>query len=276
VKNRLPFLLIVLCGCGCQPHVPTIVAHRGASRDAPENTLAAFRLAWEQGADAIEGDFYVSKDGRLVCIHDGTTKRTAGVELAVAESTVAALKELEVGAFKGAKWRGEKIPTIEEVLALVPPNKTVLIEMKCGKEGVAPLAATLRTAQLAPKQTTVIAFNAEVIAETKRRIPEIKAFWLTGYEKDKATGDWTPTLASVLATLEQCGADGLDTQANLEVVDEAFVAALRERDLEFHAWTVNDLEKATRLKELGVDSITTDRPRYLREGLSRNSKSDAR
>ena len=74
-----------------------IVAHRGASFDAPENTLAAFRLAWQQGADAIEGDFYLSKDNQIVCIHDADTKRTAVVSRQVAESTLAELRELDVG-----------------------------------------------------------------------------------------------------------------------------------------------------------------------------------
>lgn len=75
----------------------SIVAHRGASFDAPENTLAAFNLAWEQGADAIEGDFYLTADQQIACIHDKTTKRTAGVELKVADSTLDQLRELEYG-----------------------------------------------------------------------------------------------------------------------------------------------------------------------------------
>ena len=77
-----------------------IVAHRGASLDAPENTLAAFRLAWSQGADAIEGDFRLTKDGRIACLHDDTTQRTAGLDLTVADSTLAELRELDVGSWK--------------------------------------------------------------------------------------------------------------------------------------------------------------------------------
>ncbi|MDP7286911.1 MAG: glycerophosphodiester phosphodiesterase family protein, partial [Phycisphaerae bacterium] len=74
--------------------VTDIVAHRGASRDAPENTIAAFELAWKQGADAIEGDFYLTKDRRIVCIHDSSTKRTARANLSVAKSTLAELRKL--------------------------------------------------------------------------------------------------------------------------------------------------------------------------------------
>ena len=66
---------------------PLIVAHRGASRDAPSNTIPAFQLAWKQGADAIEGDFHLSKDGEIVCFHDADTKRVAGTQLVVRQST---------------------------------------------------------------------------------------------------------------------------------------------------------------------------------------------
>jgi len=74
-----------------------IVAHRGASADAPENTLAAFQEAWRQGADAIEGDFWLTKDGRIVTLHDATTKRTAIKEFIVAETDWTTLKDLDVG-----------------------------------------------------------------------------------------------------------------------------------------------------------------------------------
>ncbi|MDP6721144.1 MAG: glycerophosphodiester phosphodiesterase family protein, partial [Pirellulaceae bacterium] len=93
-----------------------IVAHRGASYDAPENTLAAFRLAWRQGADGIEGDFYLTKDGQIVCIHDADTKRTAGVSRQVAKSTLAELRELDVGRWKDEEFAGERMPTLQQVL----------------------------------------------------------------------------------------------------------------------------------------------------------------
>ena len=78
-----------------------IVAHRGASSDAPENTLPAFRRAWELGADAIEGDFRLTKDGRIVCIHDKDTKRVADAKLVVSDATLAQLRTLDVGGAHG-------------------------------------------------------------------------------------------------------------------------------------------------------------------------------
>ena len=140
-----------------------IVAHRGASDAAPENTLAAFRLAWKLGADLIEGDFYLTTDGHIVTIHDKTTKRTAGKDLPVAQSTLAELRQLDVGVWKAPQYRGQRIPTLAEVLAVVPPGKKILIEIKCGPEIVPQLKTELAQSSLKPAQTIVIAFDESVV-----------------------------------------------------------------------------------------------------------------
>ena len=100
-----------------------IVAHRGASHDAPENTLPALRLAWEQGADASEFDVYLTKDGRVAVIHDKDTKRVAAVDKRVADQTLAELKALDVGRWKAPRFAGTTVPTLEEMLADVPDGK---------------------------------------------------------------------------------------------------------------------------------------------------------
>ncbi len=246
--------------------LPLIVAHRGASHDAPENTLAAFRLAWEQGADAIEGDFHLTADGQIVCIHDKTTKKRAGTDLVVAKSTLEDLKRLDVGRWKHPRYSGEQIPTLREVLDVVPDDKTILIEIKCGPEIVPALKEVLTQAALKPAQTIVIAFDENVVAATKRQIPGIKAYWLTGYKEDDR-GAFKPTPQTVLQTLRRTGADGLDTQAKRQVIDSEFVKMLRDAKMEFHVWTVNKPSDAAYFRRLGVDSITTDRPAFLRERL---------
>lgn len=113
-----------------------VVAHRGASYDAPENTLAAFRLAWDQHADAIEGDFYVTKDQQIVCIHDKTTKRIAPQQpdLSIANSTLEELQKLDAGSWKHPRYAAERIPTLKEVLGTVPEGKQIFVEIKCGPE----------------------------------------------------------------------------------------------------------------------------------------------
>ena len=107
-----------------------IIAHRGASFDAPENTLAAVNLAWQQNADAVEVDVHLSRDGHLFVIHDADTRRTTGLDRKVAQLKLPQLPRHDAGRWKGAQWRGEKIPTLDEVLATVPRGKKIFIEIK--------------------------------------------------------------------------------------------------------------------------------------------------
>ncbi|TWU26080.1 glycerophosphodiester phosphodiesterase family protein [Bythopirellula polymerisocia] len=97
---------------GTSVYAQLLVAHRGASADAPENTLSSFQLAWEEGADAIEGDFYLTSDNQIVCIHDDTTERVSGVDLDVASATLEELRKLDVGSWKERKYINERIPTL--------------------------------------------------------------------------------------------------------------------------------------------------------------------
>ena len=90
-----------------------VIGHRGASSEAPENTLAANRLAFQQSADGIEVDVRLTKAQKLVCMHDKNKLRTAGQELVIKENTLKKLKSLDVGLWKGMKWKGETIPTLE-------------------------------------------------------------------------------------------------------------------------------------------------------------------
>ncbi len=250
---------------------PAIIAHRGASYDAPENTLAAFTLAWEQGADGIEGDFYLTKDGEIVCMHDDTAKRTAGKTLKLAEATLAELRELDAGSWKGPQWKGTRIPTLDEVLATVPKGRRIFIEVKCGPEILPALEKALARSKLGGEQVVVISFSTAVIAETKRRLPRLKAFWLTDFKTDKETGIVSPSVEQVLATLEKTGADGVDCRAKANV-DEPFMKALRGARKEVHAWTVDDEPTARRLRDLGIDSLTTNRPGWLRQQLGNGTK----
>lgn len=243
-----------------------LIGHRGASFEAPENTLAAFRLAWEEGADGVEGDFRLTRDGEIVCLHDPTTRRTAGVRLTVADSTLAQLRELDVGSWKGEKWAGEPIPTLREVIATVPPGKRLFIELKCGPEILLPLAAILAESALPHEQTVILAFSAEVVAEARQLLPHVKALWITDYKRKWQSGDWSPSIEAVLQTLERSGASGLASKAH-KFVDASFVQALRAAGMEFHVWTVNAPRIATRFLALGADSITTNRPGWLRSGL---------
>jgi len=239
---------------------PLIVAHRGASRDAPENTIPAFQLAWEQGADAIEGDFHLSKDGEIVCFHDADTKRVAGTQLVVRQSTLAELKQLDVGATHGVAFNGTRIPTIAEVFATIPQGKKIFIEVKCGAEIIPTLLNEIDQSGLTQEQIVVISFNKQVIQQLKIKAPQYKASWLCSFKKQE-TGEITPSLATVLKTLKQIQADGLSSNT---AVPASVIEAVSQQGYEWHVWTINDLNTARRMQALGVLSITTDVPGSMR------------
>ncbi|MFA7172012.1 MAG: glycerophosphodiester phosphodiesterase [Kiritimatiellia bacterium] len=236
---------------------PYIVAHRGASNEAPENTRPAFKLAWEQGADAIEGDFYLTKDGRIVCIHDGNTKRVAGTNLVIAASTFAELRALDVGRWKGERYRSTVIPSVEEVFALVPDSKGIYVEIKCGPEIIPEMLKILTRSGLKDEQVTFICFKKEVIRELKRVAPHYRAFWLCSLKRDKAE-NITPTLEQALATLREIKADGFSS--SLGNLSDGYVQGIIAAGFEWHVWTVDNPEAAKRCVRLGAKSITTNVP----------------
>ncbi len=246
-----------------------IIAHRGASFDAPENTLAAFRLAWEQGADGIEGDFMLSADGQIVCFHDLDTQRLAGEKHIIKESTFAKLQSLDIGRWKGDRWRGERIPTLAEVLAEIPAGKKFVAELKEGPEIVEPFADVLATSTLDCEDTLIISLVDETVAECKRQLPLLKLHWLSNYKRDEHS-DWRPTAAEVIATIKRVGAAGFGSLASPEHFDAAFVEQLRAAGIdEFHVWTVDDPDEARFYAGLGAWGITTNRPSLIREELER-------
>jgi glycerophosphoryl diester phosphodiesterase len=246
-----------------------IVAHRGASHDAPENTLAAFELAWQQQADAIEGDFYLTADGHIVCIHDKDTARVSPLaeNLLIAQSGLEELRKLDVGSWKGPEFSDQRIPTLREVLSLLSPGKRILIEIKCGPEILPELEKQISESIVKPDQVTIIAFSPEVIKKSRLMMPQYKANWLTSYNQDTDSGSWTPSLETVLNTLRATGATGLGTNGNSKVIDQAFANTIKEAGFELHVWTVNNPQDAQYWRSLGVHSITTDRPGFIRQQL---------
>lgn len=269
MARLIPLLCLFISTLSVAANGQEIVAHRGASFDAPENTLSAFRLAWQQKADVIEGDFYLTKDEKIVCIHDKTTKRVAPkqTERSVAGSTLAELRTLNVGSWKHPRFANEKIPLLEEVLATVPKGKRIFVEIKCGPEIIPHLKRQLAASSLTPQQIVIICFQKDVVTRSRREMPEYKASWLTSYKQSSDKRGWKPTRNEVLQALKTTAATGLGTNGNLNVIDQDFVDAVREVGREFHVWTVNDPDSARKFQTLKVDSITTDRPAYIRDAL---------
>lgn len=246
---------------------PVIVAHRGESYLAPENTLASVNLAWELGDHTAEIDCHLTADGKLAVIHDATTKRCGDKDLTVRNVTFAELQQVDVGSWKGAKWAGERIPSLEQVLATVPEGRHLLIEIKVGPEAVPALRKAIESCGKPSSQFTVISFNAATIAEVKKTMPHQRAYWISGLKQDKQTGVWSPTVDELIATAKACKADGLCIQGR-EPVDQAFVKKVQAAGLVVNVWTINTLEEVQRYLSYGVDSVTSDRNAWIRGQLT--------
>lgn len=242
-----------------------IIAHRGYSAKAPENTVAAFRAAWEAGADACELDLYLSRDGEVVVIHDTTTKRTTGVDLPVAETASAELLKLDAGAWKDAAYAGERIPLLQEALDTLPAGKQrFFLEIKCGPEVVPALKAILEPMRDRSAQLVAISFNRESAAETKKALPWLPVYLLaSGKTRDKKPNE----LRKFIDAARESGLDGLNLGRDWPW-SETLVKEVREAGLGLYVWTVNDPGEARRLAALGLDGITTDDPVVIREALA--------
>jgi glycerophosphoryl diester phosphodiesterase len=223
------------------------------------------RLAWEQRADAIELDLWLSKDGRLVVMHDADTKRLGGPARRIAEQTWEDLQRLDVGAWKDPRFKGERVPALESVLATIPSGRRAVLEIKCGPEILPELGRILAQSARKPAEIAIIAFDFDTLRRSKEALPQFPHYWLHSYKKDAKTGRM-PELAPILARALTARFDGLNLHFDWPI-DSGFVAQLRAAKLKLLVWTVNDPLVARRLVAAGVDGITTDRPQWLSERL---------
>jgi glycerophosphoryl diester phosphodiesterase len=231
-----------------------VIAHRGASGTCPENTLAAFRRAEALGAHMIELDVQLSRDGEVVVVHDDTIDRTTDGTGAVSAQTLAALRRLDAGAWFGATYRGERIPTLAEVLAEI--RLPVNVELKAG--GGADLERrtleVVTTAQ-ALRRVVFSSFDAQALV----RMRDLTA------DADLAVLWTRRAVAPAIELAKRVGARGLHLRKT--AADPRSLAAARENDLEVRVWTVNEPREFAPLSRLGASGVFTDYPeRFLQSG----------
>jgi glycerophosphoryl diester phosphodiesterase len=250
---------------------PLIVAHRGGAGLAPENTLAAFHKALELQADAVELDVHMSKDGALVVMHDPDLVRTTGQVGEIRAFTLAELHPLNAAAnYEGTAVAAQRIPTLQEVLALVKGRAAVQIEIKqavdktryAGIEAKV-LEAVRHAAMLA--DVLVLSFDFPTLRDLHALEPQLATCALisTAYlERFDIRRDATPVADDLAA--QGFGCVGI----RHTWLTEPLFHALRARHFRIGVWTVNDAFSMRKFAAMGIDFITSDRPDLLRETLS--------
>jgi len=229
-----------------------VIAHRGASGHAPENTLAAFKKAVAMGAAFIETDLHLSRDARFVAIHDATLNRTTNGKGAVHDMTLSDLRRLDAGSWFGSEFAGERIPTLEELLEFSKKNDVVFyLEMKPEGSwgGEHALVGALRQSGEIPR-AVVISFDPAVVLNLRKIEPTLMTGLLFDGQLDK------PIQKAVEIGARQLVARG-------DLVTPALLSEARKNDLQVICWTVNHPAHMRMLIAAGVNGIMSDYPDRL-------------
>ena len=230
-------------------HRPFVISHAACKGHAPENTLLGVRKAIELGADGIEIDVYASRDGVPVLIHDETVDRTTNGSGPVSEMSMAELRKLDAGG-------GERIPALAEVLEVTKDRALLVIEVK--QAGIEEQVLRVVRELGALNDCVVHSFNPQVVSRFRAAEPALPAALLIGAVD---VTDWGQLFSFALSL----NAQGISVF--FPMVDAGLVWRAHLRKLSFYTWTVNEADEMGRLRDCGVDAITTDYPDRLREAL---------
>ncbi|MFK5857170.1 MAG: glycerophosphodiester phosphodiesterase family protein [Bacteroidota bacterium] len=243
-----------------------IIAHRGESFDAPENTLAAINLAWKRGAKAVEIDIRLTGDNEIVVIHDNDTLRIAGEKKIIKNTTLKELKLLNAGFHKGSSWHNVQIPTLNEVLATVPDDGRLIIEIKSNDSILPKLLSELSKSKLNDKQIEIIAFNEDTLAKAKQLMPQYNMLWLLNLDYSLPKWLISNNNKKTINKVNELNLDGVNVWAG-EMLTQSFILEYKKASLLIYSWTVDNSEKAIELFKNGIDGVTTNKAGWMKQQM---------
>ncbi len=230
-----------------------IIAHRGASADAPENTMAAFLLGVDQGCEMIELDIHLTKDKQIVVIHDATLDRTTSGSGNVADMAYEELQTADAGSWFDEQFAGEKVSLLEDVLSTVPAHVAFNVEIKSSKEEqiCARLLDVLkRTNRL--EQTVISSFDFECLAQLQKLDRSMKVGLLYSSEP-----------VDYMQVEQDLGMEIYSLHPQYHLVNEEYMAAANKHGKVVFPWTVDGKEDLERMMQLGVSGIITNKPGFM-------------
>ena len=226
------------------------IAHRGASGNAPENTLAAFKKALEIGVDAVELDLHGTADGEIVVIHDATLDRTTDLQGRINEIPLETIRDADAGGGFNPAFAGEPVPTLTEALACIGKETIAVLEIKDPLIAEAVVAKIHETETLGA--TVVISFHTTVLQTVRALEPRIATGWLIGGHNKRV---------SPIALCQQLGELGSSLlNVNHELITAEFAYQIRRRGVALWCWTVDDLVRMREVTAFGVQGITSNYP----------------
>lgn len=228
-----------------------LIAHRGASAHAPENTLASFSRALKMGAKAIELDIALSRDGELVVLHDADLKRVAGKLGRVDKFSAKELKMTDVGSWFSSEFFGEGVPSLTDVFDLVKKKAALHIEIKGGCRfypKIEEKLARLLRREDSSHGSLISSFDHEALYHFRRLDKKAHIGYLLG----------RTSLTRAFREISEIGAESLNL--DLRQVNEKIVSDCHERGLKVLVYTVNARRELSRLEKMGVDGIFTNYP----------------
>lgn len=245
--------------------MPLVLAHRGANKRCPQNTIPAFKKAVEFNADGIETDAHLSKDGKIVICHNYTIDATSNGTGLVSDYTCEELKRFDFGSYFSDEFKGVTLPTLSECLDVVKNMKMINIEIKAPQTKNDIVKRTLETVYEYGIQDSVIisCFDPEIIRESKELDPSVKTGLLYG---DDELGKEIISFG-VEKYCAQLNANAAHPDRTLITEDE--VKRLHAMNMAVNVWTVNEKEDILKLTEWGVDSLISDVPDYVMSVLGK-------
>jgi glycerophosphoryl diester phosphodiesterase len=239
-----------------EEHGTLVFGHRGASRYAPENTLASFRLALEQGAHGVEFDVHLTRDGVPVVIHDFSLDKTTTGHGLVAEHTYEDLEALDAGSHKGPEFAGEPIPTLEEVLRLLAGKIAMNVEVKADTEGIEDAVTALIDQYGVNEWVIVSSFNPLILQRFAKKHPHIALGFL--YDESEPYEELLQLLSNIKYQARH---------PHHTMIDGTYMRVAKQFGYRVNTWTVNDPVRGLELKRLGVDVVMTDTPDVMLKAL---------
>ncbi len=246
------------------------ISHRGESIDAPENSLAAFKLSMERKTDGMECDVHLTTDGKVVVCHDASTLRTGSAFLQVEESSYAELQQIHISGAYEDIYPDEKIPLLSETFQYLGKDREYYIDLKGSNPELVPaVKAVVEASGVDCNQIVFIAFSETLVREIKKAMPQCRALWLNSLIREYGR----VTAGELIAKLKELGVDGIDAAANPDT-DAELIKAVHDAGMIYAVWTIDNPYQAQHFINMGVDAVTSNRAAKLKaryEGTKANN-----